>query len=70
MPTLLDTNVYLFAMRSEEGAAFFESRFLPLVFQTSLADAAIERLKQLEPISSCISPIRPDSHSLVAHLRN
>jgi predicted nucleic acid-binding protein len=44
VPTLLDTNVYLFAMRSEEGATFFESRFLPLVFQTYLAGVVVEEL--------------------------
>ncbi len=44
MPILLDTNVYLFAMRSENGAAFFESRFLPLVFQTFLAGVVVEEL--------------------------
>ena len=44
MPILLDTNVYLFAMRSEDGAAFFESRFLPLVFQTFLAGVVVEEL--------------------------
>lgn len=44
MPILLDTDVYLFAMRSEDGAAFFESRFLPLVFQTFLAGVVVEEL--------------------------
>lgn len=44
MPILLDTNVYLFAMRSEDGAAFFESRFLPLVFQTYLAGVVVEEI--------------------------
>ena len=44
MPILLDTNVYLFAMRSEDGAAFFERRFLPLVFQTYLAGVVVEEL--------------------------
>jgi len=44
VPILLDTNVYLFAMRSENGAAFFESRFLPLVFQTFLAGVVVEEL--------------------------
>lgn len=31
-------------MRSENGAAFFESRFLPLVFQTFLAGVVVEEL--------------------------
>ena len=44
MPILLDTNVYLFAIRSEEGAAFFEHRFLPLVFQTYLSSIVVEEL--------------------------
>ena len=44
MPILLDTNVYLFAIRSEEGAAFFEHRFLPLVFQTHLSSIVVEEL--------------------------
>jgi predicted nucleic acid-binding protein len=44
VPILLDTNVYLFAMRSDDGAAFFESRFLPLVFQTYLAGVVVEEL--------------------------
>jgi predicted nucleic acid-binding protein len=44
LPILLDTNVYLFAMRSDEGAAFFERRFLPLVFQTHLSSVVVEEL--------------------------
>ena len=44
MPILLDTNVYLFAMRSDEGAAFFGRRFLPLVFQTHLSSVVVEEL--------------------------
>ena len=44
MPILLDTNIYLFAMRSEDGAAFFEKRFLPLVFQTYLSGVVVEEL--------------------------
>ena len=44
MPILLDTNVYLFAMRSENGAAFFERQFLPLVFQTHLSSVVVEEL--------------------------
>ena len=31
-------------MRFDEGAAFFESRFLPLVFQTYLAGVVVEEL--------------------------
>ena len=44
MPILLDTNVYLFAMRSDGGAAFFQSRFLPLVFQTHVSSGVVEEL--------------------------
>jgi predicted nucleic acid-binding protein len=44
LPILLDTNVYLFAIRSDEGAAFFERRFLPLVFQTHLSSIVVEEL--------------------------
>ena len=32
MPILLDTNAYLFAIKSDTGAEFFERRFLPLTF--------------------------------------
>ena len=31
-------------MRSDEGAAFFERRFLPLVFQTHLSSIVVEEL--------------------------
>lgn len=31
-------------MRSDEGAAFFERRFLPLVFQTYLSSVVVEEL--------------------------
>jgi hypothetical protein len=31
-------------MRSDDGAAFFERRFLPLVFQTYLAGVVVEEL--------------------------
>lgn len=31
-------------MRSEEGATFFERRFLPLVFQTHLSSVVVEEL--------------------------
>jgi predicted nucleic acid-binding protein len=44
LPVLLDTNVYLFAIKSDEGAAFFESRFVPLVFQTYLSGIVTEEL--------------------------
>ena len=44
MPILLDTNVYLFAMRSAKGAKFFEHRFLPLVFRTYLSGVVVEEL--------------------------
>jgi predicted nucleic acid-binding protein len=44
MPIILDTNVYLFAMRSDEGAEFFEHRFLPLAFQTVLSSIVVEEL--------------------------
>ena len=42
MAILLDTNVYLYAIQSEEGAALFERQFLPLVFQTYLASIVVE----------------------------
>jgi predicted nucleic acid-binding protein len=41
---LLDTNVYLFAMKSDEGADLFERRFLPLTFQTALSSIVVEEL--------------------------
>ncbi len=44
MAILLDTNVYLFALKSDEGAAFFEQRFLPLVFRTYLSSIVVEEL--------------------------
>jgi predicted nucleic acid-binding protein len=44
VPILLDTNVYLFAMKSDKGAEFFEHRFLPLVFQTHLSSIVVEEL--------------------------
>jgi predicted nucleic acid-binding protein len=44
VPILLDTNVYLFAMRSEQGAASFEHRFVPLVFKTYLSGVVAEEL--------------------------
>lgn len=44
MPVLLDTNVYLFALKSREGAAFFERRFQPLVFRTYLSSVVVEEL--------------------------
>ena len=44
MAILLDTNVYLHAMHSEDGAALFERQFFPLVFQTYLAAVVVEEL--------------------------
>lgn len=44
MPILLDTNVYLFALKSKEGASFFERHFLPLVFRTYLSSIVAEEL--------------------------
>jgi predicted nucleic acid-binding protein len=44
LPILLDTNVYVFAMRSDEGAEFFRRRFRPLVFQTHVSSIVIEEL--------------------------
>ena len=44
MPILLDTNVYLFAIKSDQGSVFFERRFLPLVFQTYLSSVVVEEL--------------------------
>jgi predicted nucleic acid-binding protein len=44
VPILLDTNVYLYAIRSEDGADFFELNFLPLVFQTHLCSVVVEKL--------------------------
>src|SRR5213078_2138569 len=41
---LLDTNVYLFALKSETGANFFERHFLPRVFQTHLSSVVVEEL--------------------------
>jgi predicted nucleic acid-binding protein len=41
---LLDTNVYLYAIQSEDGAALFERQFFPLVFQTYLAGVVVEEL--------------------------
>lgn len=44
MPILLDTNVYLFALKSAEGTVFFDRHFLPLVFQTYLSSIVVEEL--------------------------
>jgi predicted nucleic acid-binding protein len=44
VPILLDTDVYLFAIRSEAGAAFIENRFIPLVFQTYVSGVVVEEL--------------------------
>jgi predicted nucleic acid-binding protein len=44
VPILLDTNVYLNAIRSAPGAAFFERHFLPAVFCTFLSSLVVEEL--------------------------
>lgn len=44
MRILLDTNVYLFALRSAAGATFFERQFQPLVFRTYLSSVVVEEL--------------------------
>jgi len=44
LPILLDTNVYLFALKSPAGAAFFEQQFRPLVFRTYLSSVVAEEL--------------------------
>ena len=44
MPVLLDTNVYLDALKSVAGATRFERQFLPLVFQTYLSSVVAEEL--------------------------
>jgi len=44
VPVLLDTNVYLDALRSVAGASRFEQLFLPLVFQTYLSSVVVEEL--------------------------
>ncbi len=44
MKYILDTNVYLFAINSEAGAAFFTRRFFPLIFRTHIASVVIEEL--------------------------
>lgn len=44
MPILLDTNVYLFALRSEQGAEFFQRTFVPLIFRTYLSSVVAEEL--------------------------
>jgi len=41
---LLDTNVYLDALKSATGATRFERQFLPLVFQTYLSSVVVEEL--------------------------
>jgi len=41
---LLDTTVYLFALKSDKGANFFEHHFLPRVFQTHLSSVVVEEL--------------------------
>jgi predicted nucleic acid-binding protein len=44
VPILLDTTVYLFAIRSEDDAAFVENRFMPLVFRTYVSGVVVEEL--------------------------
>lgn len=44
MPILLDTNIYLFALRSDAGAAFFRQYFLPQVFRIYLSGVVVEEL--------------------------
>ena len=44
MPVLLDTNVYLDALKSAAGANRFERQFLPLVFQTYRSSVVVEEL--------------------------
>lgn len=44
MPVLLDTNVYLDALKSAADATRFERQFLPLVFQTYLSSVVVEEL--------------------------
>jgi len=44
MPVLLDTNVYLLAMRSEAGQACFHRRFAPQIFRTYLSAVVVEEL--------------------------
>lgn len=44
MKCILDTNVYLFAINSAAGEAFFTQRFLPLVFRTYLTSIVVEEL--------------------------
>ena len=41
---MLDTNVYLDAMKSVAGASRFERQFLPLVFHTYLSSVVVEEL--------------------------
>jgi predicted nucleic acid-binding protein len=41
---VLDTNVYLYAMRSAAGRAEFEQRFVPLLFRTYLSSVVAEEL--------------------------
>ena len=44
MKYILDTNVYLFAIKSEAGAEFFTPRFFPLIFRTYITSVVIEEL--------------------------
>ncbi len=44
MKCILDTNVYLHAMRSDAGRTAFEQRFVPLVFCTVVSGVVAEEL--------------------------
>jgi predicted nucleic acid-binding protein len=44
VPILLDTNVYLFAIKSRGGAEFVKRRFVPLIFKTYLSSVVAEEL--------------------------
>jgi len=44
LPLLLDTNVYLFALKSDRATEFFERHFLPQVFRTHLSSVVVEEL--------------------------
>ena len=44
MKCVLDTSVYLQAMRSDSGRVAFEQRFLPLLFCTSVSGVVAEEL--------------------------
>jgi predicted nucleic acid-binding protein len=44
VPVLLDTSVYLFALRSAAGAALFERLFRPIIFRTHLSSVVVVEL--------------------------